>query len=432
MFFGVGMLLCFVGIVFSETRSSLLALAAIVILIAAKWVFGKNLQFLKKYALKIILGVILFVSLIIFVFQNNLIDTGRFSFSSHALRSLSSRLEIWSGALELIKEAPLGHGLDTFYIYFPNKAGKTFFSLEEDINLSADRIHNELLEVTFSGGMVAGLFYLFIAVYLFIFFFRSRNTLLSVLSLSLLANIFQNQFGFPDITLLVFTAFLAGGMIALTSKDFVFHFPLRRQIAIKSGLFLITAASCAVVFFYTVVKPLFSHLNYTFYKEFAPISYDLSIESLKTALYFTPQYSELWYELMFVDPSSMKRALDALEKIDGSETGNLLAWKGNYYTSIDEQKAYAYYEKTLQINPNHPNWVRAYADALYQNKRYSEALALYERYLTLIPDYWKWGDRINELSPEEKRKYEVFKKNVPYFDKLIEKIEKLRHDLSKS
>lgn len=129
---------------------------------------------------------------------------------------------------------------------------------------------------------------------------------------------------------------------------------------------------------------------------------------------------------MMTDPSSMKTALSFLEQIDGAETGSVLAWKGNYYSSIDAGKAYSFYEQALKLNPNQPNWIRAYADALYANKDYEQALALYERYLNLIPDFWKWESRLSELSAEQKRQYEVFEKNVPYIDQLILKVEKLR------
>ncbi|MBI5152526.1 tetratricopeptide repeat protein [Candidatus Peregrinibacteria bacterium] len=96
-----------------------------------------------------------------------------------------------------------------------------------------------------------------------------------------------------------------------------------------------------------------------------------------------------------------------------------MAWKGNLYAKQDPQKASEYYTMALEKNPYHPNWIRAFADMLYENKDYENALYLYDKYLDAIPDFWKWKDNLDE---HKQNSYKTFLKNTPYFWGIIEKM----------
>lgn len=411
----VGTLVFLSALFFSETRTALVGLAFAILLVSVKN-FKQIISFFKRYKPALLI-VLVFGAILITVLPND-----RYSFSNLALRSLNSRLEIWDGTLDLIKEKPiLGYGEETFYIYFPEIITKEFLTLEENINLSADRIHNETLEILFSHGIFAVIIYLLILVYLFKIFFKSKNKIAGLLSLVIIINIIQNQLAFPDITISILIAFCFGGLIALESEN-------KREITLeltKWKRFLLTPA---IVFFViylgyqTVYRPHMSQLAYAESHKNYTIDYATAVNKHKEALSYTPYYSELWYELMFIDPSSMERALFNLEAIEG-DSGNVLAWKGNFYADSDPQKASEFYTRALGENPHHPNWIRAYADMLYEHEDYENALFLYNQYLEAIPDFWKWTNELEEKTAREQKTYETFLKHTPYFWGILEKIE---------
>lgn len=163
-----------------------------------------------------------------------------------------------------------------------------------------------------------------------------------------------------------------------------------------------------------------SHYHYTLYKGSKP--YTQAVEHLKTALEWTPHFSELWYQLIFLDPSSMGRALANLEEIDKG-SGDLLAWQGNFYAKEDPQKSADYFLAALEKNPENANWIRAFGDMLYDNGDCETASYLYAQYLEAVPDYWKWAMDLEAHSEAEQKSFETFFKHVPYFWGTFEKME---------
>ena len=285
--------------------------------------------------------------------------------------------------------------------------------------MSIDRVHNEFLETLFSYGIIGGLLYLIFFGLIIKIFFTAKEPVITLLSLLILGNIFQNQFTFPDITICVFIAFCVGALIALTAKKkqkivFVGH------PAVKIIMAVIIVVFSGFVFIKTIYDPFMSQWLYFRSHEYYDTSYDNAIMDHKKALDYTPYYSTLWYDLIFIDPSSMGRALDYLEQIEGN-SGNVLAWKGNYYSDSDPAKASSYYLEALKKNPYYPNWIRAYADMLYKNGDYKNALYLYKQYLEAAPDFWKWTD-VEQRSPEDQKSYRIFFKNVPDFWTTVERV----------
>lgn len=195
-------------------------------------------------------------------------------------------------------------------------------------------------------------------------------------------------------------------------------FGFRTRVASAVVIFLI----CIVIGVVTIYRPFMSQLAYAKSKESYTVSYSTAVIKHKEALFYTPYYSELWYELMFIDPSSMERALHYLEQIDGN-SGNVLAWKGNFYSKTDPAKASEFYTMALEKNPYHPNWIRAFADMLYSTGDYENALYLYEKYLDAVPDFWRWKDQLEDHTLKEQKSYNAFFKQSPDFWGVINKIE---------
>ena len=414
--FGLGTALILLGLFLSGTRTAVLGLLAVGFLTLVSYRKDVWTQ-LKAWKWRL-LFLLPFVALIAWT-----APVDRYSLSSLSLRSLASRFELWKGTLELVQEKPfLGHGQNTFYIHFPEVVSKDFLTLEENLTISADRVHNELLEETFASGIPGALFYLVLAFWVLRKCFQKKNAEEYTLAALLCANLVQNQLSFPDPSIQVVTAFAWGALVSLESKSETQPVPLAnrkktRWLASIVALLLLTAFS-----FITLVKPWLSQRSYTLYKENGS-DYAYAIGSLKEAITWTPYYSELWYELMIVDPSSMARSLHNIEALDG-ESGELLAWKGNYHAALGEpQTAADYYLKALEKNPHHPNWIRAFADMLYDEGDCETALYLYYQYIETVPDYWKWSLDLETRSKVEVDSYETFFKHIPYFWGTLEKME---------
>lgn len=410
-FFGIANGLIFLGILFSGTRASLLSLV-ICFLIFILLVRKKIYNLLKSVSGKYFSGAIV-VLLIIATIAFFYAPKDRFSLSEISTRSIDSRLELWGGAINLIMERPwTGYGSETFYIYAPEIISKQFLTLEENLTLSADRVHNELLELMFSHGIFAGVVYLILFGYLLWLMFTKKNKAITLLCLVLTANFIQNQFSFSDISITILLSFCFGVLIAYEVNFEETRIVLSKKFRV--GGMIVTALLSLICVWLFVVSPFMSQWHYAKSINNYSTSYEIAVINHKMALFYTPYYSQLWYELMFLDKSSTARALQNLELIE-SESGNVLAWKGNYYSDFDPVKSTEYFMKALDKNPNYPNWVRAFADMLYKNGDYENALFLYNQYLELVPDFWKWKGNIDQMSPSEQTSYRIFFKNVPYF-----------------
>ncbi len=416
LFYVVGSAISLFTILLSGTRTALLSLIIIGVLTIIKY----RKDILKKFLNNKKKTLIIIIAILISSFV--LLPKDRFSLSSLSLRSMQSRIEIWKGTLNLIEKHPWkGYGSETFYIYFPEIVTKKFLTLEENINISADRIHNETLEIFFSHGIFSLIIYLLILLMLLKEFFKTKNSMITALTAILLSNIFQNQFSFPDTTISVLVAFCFGSLINITSKE---TFTIQVKFIQRLIITLLFVPFVCFLGFLTVYKPIKSQLAYANSKINSTLSYEKAVNNLKEALTYTPYYSQLWYELMFIDPSSMERALYYLEKIDGN-SGNVLAWKGNLYAKSDPAKASEYYAMALEKNPQHPNWIRAFADMLYDKGDYESALFLYDQFLEAVPDYWQWRDELDMHTAIERKSYDAFFKQTPYFWGVIEKMNKI-------
>lgn len=406
IFLALGTALMFAVLIFSGTRAALLALLCMGVLQLFRL---RHFVFHKKYLLILPVLIVLL----------SLAPKDRFSLSDTALRSLHSRFEIWKGALELIqKQAFLGYGQESYYVYFPETVGKAFFTLEEDLQISADRIHNEFLEEVFHFGVFPGFLYLFFLAYLLWFYIKDHRAEQGILCALLLANAVQNQLSFSDPAIQVLMAFAWGALIAMEVQGSLQSNPFRFNRGVLAAIFLVLFMTA----YGTIIKPFMSQMYFARAREHYSLDYEISVESLKTALAWTPYYSELWYELIFVDPSSMARALVLLEKIDGN-SGDVLAWKGNLYAKTEPTLAAEYYIQALEKNPNHPSWLRAFADMMYGQGDCETALYLYTRYLEVIPDYWLWTPHLEDRLAEEQKSHATFLKNVPYLQTTLERMQ---------
>lgn len=417
MFFSIGTLLMITTLLLSETRSSILSLIVILILFILK--FSKYvIPFIRNHKIILLLVLAVVMSALL------ILPKDRFSISEDSFRSFKSRIEIWNGTVDLIKQKPiLGYGEETFYIYFPEIITKKFLTLEENAGISADRVHNETLQTFFDHGLFGVLAYLALLFFILRIFFKTKNKLMLLLSTIVIANAIQNQFGFPDITINILIAFCLGGIITLEikSKSFTF-FKISKWVRVTISIIIISFSVFTGI--ETIYLPYLSQMAFANSQQNYSIDYIAAVEANKKAISYTPYYSELWYDLMFINQDSMEKALVMLEKIEGN-SGNVLAWKGNFYSHSDPQKASEFYIRALEKNPFNPDWIRAFADMLYANKNYEDALYLYNQYLNAVPDFWKWSEDLKSHSTKEQNSYKTFFKTTPNFTVTVNRINEI-------
>lgn len=404
-------LLIFSVIVLTQTRTAMVGVLFVFLFLAVK-----NLKKIYSFCVKnkiIFLFLVLTIAISVLGVRS---FSDRFSFSDLATRSLNSRIEIWKGTIDLILDRPvLGYGLENFQVYFPEVASKTFLTLEENININADRIHNESLEFLFSLGVFGLGLYLLLFIFLSIGFFKEKVSFYSYLYLIPLTNMVQNQFAFSDASILFLIVSVLGIIVARESKT-------KKTVQIKKYLII---TFIPLVIFLAKIKifdAIMCELNYFKYSNSIGLSYSDAMYYLKESQFYAPFYSELWYEMMMIDESSMERALENIRKTEG-DSGNYLAWMGNYFANFDPEKASEYYIKALEKNPNNPNWLRAFGDMLCSYGDKENASIIYERYFDSIPEIWKWGNEYNNLSDSKKKTYDTFIKTTPYFLDLLKKIQ---------
>jgi putative inorganic carbon (HCO3(-)) transporter len=415
LFYGIAEILLLGVLLLTETRAALIALFICFLLLLVRYriLIWKQIKRINLAIVITLIVLVVFLSSLLFFS----VDINRLT----SFRSLNSRFEIWQGTIELISERPvIGYGEETFYIHAPEIINKTFLTLEENLNISIDRIHNEFLHVTYSYGIFQGILYLIFFGFLIYNFFKTKDQLVILLTLLVIANMIQNQFTFSDISITLLITFAISSIIAIQSTKKI-NYELKYYF--KIPLFILVLLCSMTMFLNTIYYPYMANAFYYKSHENYKTSYATAVESHKIATLFTPYYSDLWYELMFLDKSSSERALHYLEQIEG-ESGNVLAWKGNYYSESDPALASKYFYKALLKNPYYPNWIRAYADMLYINGDYAGALYLYSQYLEYVPEFWQWAD-VNTRSPEEKKSYRIFFKQVPDFWQTVDRVNEL-------
>lgn len=169
-----------------------------------------------------------------------------------------------------------------------------------------------------------------------------------------------------------------------------------------------------------------AELSYT--RSLSQPSYEEMIHELKKAAFQAPYESFYWYELMMKDPSSLPRGVHMLSRIENS-TITAMTWKAILLSEEKPQEAFKLFEELVAKSPDNPHLRQAYADALYRNEKWKEAVMQYEEFLRVAPPFWKWKFDIQNLPKRDKVRYRVFFSEAldfyPLLGRLAESYEKI-------
>jgi tetratricopeptide (TPR) repeat protein len=87
---------------------------------------------------------------------------------------------------------------------------------------------------------------------------------------------------------------------------------------------------------------------------------------------------------------------------------------------LDATIAGVHFENALQKMPNHPFVYLEYGRYLLANNQPAKAAAMFEKMLSITPDYYSWRDGLETKTPAEQEKYRIFYKLNPDFNKVFE------------
>ncbi len=256
-----------------------------------------------------------------------------------------------------------------------------------------------------------GIFYLLLIFYLAQYAWKHPNPNVQIISLILLSNLIQNQFGFNDFSLLFYEYFLFGILLHSIKKPPTLTYSTQHT--------LLRFSICGVLIYFLVINQLLGMYYHREFKINSSSNPKLAIHSLKQSAQFWPHYSQVYYE-MLRNKLNNKFAIQKLVQIEGN-TPNILAWQGNVYRD-NLKLSTQYYLQALEFNPYHPNIVRAFADTLYYHKDYEMSLYMYKQYLKSIPKIWEMH---TSKSPEYAKYYSDIVKKYPYLEQVSERIDEL-------
>jgi tetratricopeptide (TPR) repeat protein len=91
--------------------------------------------------------------------------------------------------------------------------------------------------------------------------------------------------------------------------------------------------------------------------------------------------------------------------------------------SGDAVQSQKYFVRAAELAPNLSQVYLEWSQSCVQLKDYACFAAQLEKYLQLIPDYWKKGRDLNRQSPEDHDKFRIFLKENPSFWNLVEALQ---------
>lgn len=356
----------------------------------------------------------------------------RFVLEGENARSVSTRIVMWPAVLRQMRDRPVfGYGPETFPIAFPKYAPKELLTLE-NFQQSADRAHNEFLDMMVSNGSIGFISWIFFLVVILSIGFRSRDFHSVAASSGIIGLLTANQFGFSTtVHLMVFWLFVAAILLLNFPKKTV-ALPLFRKMYFSLSVLVFSGIAVIFLSWTLHIRPLLADRYFRLAQDSAREGDALS------ALNFTAASVSAFPYQSFYGISGSRVLLSFAEQIDSpvvkpflNLTSQMLnrvyllsnghdpeyfLWRGvmlRLEKKFDE--SLVEFEKAYTLAPTSPllflEWGRAFAAAA----RYGEAFQKYEQYLDLAPNYWQWKGR-KDLTPAEQNQYRIFYKLNPEFD----------------
>ena len=397
------------ALIFTESRSGLLGLFALFLTFSLL-----SLKGVKKI---LVPCVVIIFSFIIFAIT----APERIPLEGENARSIISRTAIWQGALGVFLERPLvGNGLETFAFSFPAHEQNALFKTEI-LNQEVDRAHNEFLDVLTQTGIPGFIAYLvFLISLLYISIKQKNRTMVENGAISAIIGLLViNQFNFSTTVHFVFFALFAGILLQSSTQWTIHEFKKS-----PSGIALVMIGLFMGNIFFFNINPLFA--NYYYQKSLQT----KELQELKKAAALDPFRDEYALSLAqsYLEAKKYDEGLAALAKMKTPSAlyyvirGTLLTRRGFLNDDPDDLAlGIKLFEEAKARYPSSPFLLKAYGDALSFLQLYEEAIREYEKYLTVVPDFWKWSaeDLAQKTTYEQTRFRHFFQDNPDFKDIFI-------------
>lgn len=409
VFYLTSFLILVTALIFTENRASMLGLAiSVIVFLILKLHISKMLR--------VLFSVMAISALALFII-----------FVAPSVRSIQTRFIVWEKTPEIISEHIfIGSGLETFEQSFLKVSPPEIYKFEE-LGETADRAHNEILDIGVTQGLFGILIYIGVLVMLIAIVFK-KNSLkykdVNIAFFSLIAIIISKFFSFSLVDdWLVFLTILA--ILAIYNTKFI-AYSLKRGVLSS----LIAGLICVLIFFNLlhVYKTNAADLHY---KKgmfmFLENELNESVTSMTTANSFNPYQDAIAFDtstifyllgkesgnddllqtsLMFNEINGRFSNYDYFYLIGAARNLTLLE-------KFDE--AEALYQQAMQLAPANPRLWRDWSEMYFFKEDYVKAVEKAEKYLEISPDYWRWKYELNEKTFEEQEEYRIFFKTNPGF-----------------
>ncbi len=404
----VGLILLVAALLVTENRASILGVAMGFIF----WLI--SFSRLKVY-FKYILSFLTLGTILIFVI-----------FFASSLRSLTTRIFLWTGSFDIFLDHPIvGSGLETFKLVFQKVAASELFQLEKIYSI-ADRAHNEYIDILVAQGLFGLVVYLVIIfgiIFLVLKYKKhSKENLAFFLTAGFVSVLVSNFFSFSLVVhQLIFVVFVA---IILNCVVRFKIFKLHRTFLSVFFAGVITTLSFVTIFH--AGKTIYADNQFkTGMDKIYDARINEGIDQIVSALRLNPYQEDIYFHLadvLFVIgkelnmPDAFWQAKILVEEA-GKFTGNdfrynftiarLETYLGNY------TEAEKFYDAATGLAPINPIIMKEKGVMFYLKGDYVSATMEIEKFLSMIPDSWKYKSNLDNLSYEEKEKFRLFTKHLP-------------------
>ncbi len=343
-----------------------------------------------------------------------------------SLRSLSSRILIWKGSIEILPDYfLLGSGLETFSLVFQKVVRPEMFELEHLYSIP-DRAHNIILDIMLTQGAFGLIVYLLIIgslIYLIVKQIKnqSENMILMISTSALISIIVSGLFGFYlSVHYILIALFLA---IVLNNSAKFKVVKLKQNLVgiFLSGVIIVLSVATIV----NSIKIIYADIllssgvhNVYYYSEV-----EKGISQMQRAINLNPHQSEIYFYLADILSSFESKDADIIAEMGGEFTNQnfvyyLLRGKINYSFGnyVDSE---VLFEKASILAPSNPLIKVEWGNMYFAKKDYLKAIDKYEDFLSVLPNYWQFGANLSELDFEASEKYRLLVKHIPNFESVI-------------
>ncbi len=421
----------FYFVIFSVIISCLLltftrgAYLAFVLSMGVIFISGASLKYKKE-----VIALFLVVIFIFFIFHQKktiisekemrLIDRINPAGTMHSA-SVKIRGILWEDTLEIIRKNPQGVGPDNFPLAYDKYSSKRLPKISGLSLASAEKAHNELLQITSVFGFFGLWCYLWILCCLFLFLIKNKSLWQAIFFSSFTAYLIQSQFSYNTSAISLNFWYLVGISISLgylKNPSSVVKLSFR-----KKHLVVIFTLSLLIIFFFArlVIFNFLSDMHFCRgIKLFSEKKWEDAKDELKKAIALFP-FEENYYNNLGITYTHLKKynlAIVEFEKALSLNPQNALVWNniGLAYLNIGktEDACLAFY-KGKKIAPHLAEIYFNLGDTFSRKGQIEKAIKEYQNGLKIFPSDAQGNFNLGELYYKKGE----FKKSIFYYQKVI-------------